>query len=56
MKKIWYNIMSESVVMLNLLILRTGSDFMNYRTKEKKNFLKNKHETFQRLLILKNLQ
>lgn len=48
--------MSESVVMLTLLILRTGSDSMNYRTKEKKNFLKKKHETFLRVLILKNLQ
>lgn len=45
MKTIRYITLSESVVLLNLLILRTGSDCMNYRTKEKKNFLKKKHET-----------
>lgn len=48
--------MSEFVVMLKLLILHTGSDSMNYRTKEKKNFLKKNMKRIQRLLILKNLQ
>lgn len=39
--------MSESIVMLNLLILRTGSDCMNYRTKAKKNFLKRNMKRIQ---------
>lgn len=50
MKTILYIRMSESVVMLNLLILRTGSDSMNYRTKEKENLLKKKLETHSTLI------
>lgn len=55
MKTTRYITMSESVVMLTLLILRTGSDSMNYRTKEKKNFLKKKHETHSTLIIIEEL-
>lgn len=47
--------MSESVVMLNLLILRTGFDSMNYRTKGKKNLLKKKHETHSTLINTEEL-
>lgn len=55
MKTSRYITMSESVVMLNLLILRTGSDSMNCRTNEKKNFLKKKHEMHSTLINTEEL-